>query len=130
MRVKKSPCEWSTFSGLSYFSRESHCFFMFPFLCYTELFRTFSDIFRYYLTPMKNPGNPRIKRSKNVTPINLKKFPGIVLNEDYYYIIITIIILLILLSSSLSWKHRSSKQLNSHQPHLPHKLKITGSKVW
>ena len=58
---------------------------MFPFLCYTELFGTFSDIFRYYLTPMKNPENPRIKRSKNVTPINLKKLPGIVLNEDYYY---------------------------------------------
>ena len=45
----------------------------------------FSDIFRYYLTPIKNPGTPRIKRSKNVTPVNLKKLPGIVLNEDYYY---------------------------------------------
>ena len=51
---------------------------------------------------MKNPGTLRIKRSNNVTPINLKKLPGIVLKIIIIIIIITIIIDIILLSSSLS----------------------------
>ena len=62
MREKKSPCELSTFSEFSFFSRESHCIPLFS--------GTFSDIFGYYQTVKKNPGTLRIKRSKNVIPIN------------------------------------------------------------